>query len=475
MTLNRRSKGTVLIGSIGAVALVLGLVIAGIYPNNSSSTPPGQILSDSELGQNETNTDPQDIVVSEEEENESNNDDPDPPVNNTNTDGLVFSLASDELNTDDKKQQPVQEITTVSKEEEEKDIVEPVDETSMDEEPDVLDAILECSVPDRIRRGSTPSFSAILFDSNLRSLPDQTIVWTISPGNISFTSITQYDGTTEVTPDLPELTPGIYDVSATLKDQEDIACTDSFSYTRGGGGGGGSSNNSATTTDDDDNDDNDDNDNIAKPELRITTPTAGDVYSGQSSGGIPVFVTGTASDESGIQSVEVRWNAWYGLTGYRMANPNGPDDWSIWDYDLIEFNTEGTKTILVKATDNEGNKSWKAVTFNVTFTIDNTKPLVEITAPGEGSVITGPADGVTVTVNGTTSDIYTGVQNVEVRTDLAGYEQATQTSAGDWSTWSYDVTFTTSGPHQIVARVVDNAGNMQWYIANVTVNLESDT
>ncbi len=456
MALNNRSKGTVLIGSIGAVALVLGLVIAGIYPNNNSMTA-SSIPSDSGEAENENIADTQDIIVLEEENGSTT--DTDPPMNNTSTDWLVSSTPSEEFKEDEQEHQSVHGMTTVSKE----DIVGPTNEIPLDEGSDDTDAILECSVPDRIRRGSTAGFSAILFDSNLRSMPNQTIVWTISPGNYSFTSITRLDGTTEVNPDLSGLAQGVYDVSATLMDQEGIACTDSFALTLSGGGGSSSSNDSATS-----------DDGITKPELRITMPSVGDVYSGQSSGGIPVFVTGTAADDSSIQSVEVRWTAWYGLTGYRMANPNGPDDWSTWEYDLIKFNTEGAKTILVKATDKEGNKSWKAVTFDVVFTIDNTKPLVAITAPEEGSIITGQADGVTVTVSGTASDIYTGVQNVEVRTDLTGYEQAIQTSADGWSTWSHDVTFTTSGPHQIIARVTDNAGNMQWYITNVTVNLESD-
>ena len=461
MTLNNRSKGTVLIGSIGAVAAVLGLVIANIYSNNNSA-PFSPIPSDSEEVRNEDIADQQDIIVLGEE-NESDTG-TDPPLNNTSTDWLVFSTPSNEFKTDDEQeqQQPVPEITTVSKEE---DIVEPTGEILMGGEPDATYAILECSVPDLIRWGSSASFSAILFDSNLHPIPDQTIVWTISPGNNTFTSITQFDGNTEATPDLSGLTLGVYNVRATLMDQEDIACTDSFVLIRSGGGGGSSSSSNTSSPPGGD---------TTRPELRITMPAMGDVYSGPSSGGIPVFVTGVAADDSGIQSVEIRWNAWYGLTGYRMANPNGPDDWSTWDYDLIKFNTEGNKTILVKATDKQGNKSWKMVTFDVAFTIDNTKPFVAITAPEEGSVIAGQLDGATVTVTGTASDIYTGVQNVEVRTDVTGYEQAIPTLADDWSSWSYEVTFLTSGPHQIIARVTDNVGNMQWHITNVIVNLESD-
>lgn len=448
---------------MGAVAVVLGLVIAGIYPYNSSK-PSGQIPSDSEEVRTDDIADPQDAILLEEE-SESNYDS-DPPLNNTNTDWPAFSTPSNGLGTDEQEQQPVSEITTVVFQE---NIVGPADEIPMDEEPDATHYILECSVPDYIRWGSTASFSAILYDSNLRPIPDQTIVWTISPGNSSLTSITQLDGTTEPTLDLSELALGNYDVSATLMDQKDtIVCTDSFAVIRAGGGGGGSngsSSNSATPVADD---------ITTKPELGITIPTIGDVYRGQSSGGIPVIVAGVAADDGGIQSVEVRWTAWYGMTGYRMANPTSTNDWSTWEYDHIIFNTEGTKTVLVKATDKDGNTSWKSVTFDVEFTIDNTKPFVQITAPKEGSIITGPVDGVTFTVTGTASDIYTGVQNVEVRTDMTGYEQAIQTSADGWSSWSYDVTFTTSGPHQIVARVTDNAGNMQWHIANVIVNLESD-
>ncbi|HXG06958.1 MAG TPA: hypothetical protein VNI77_06505 [Nitrososphaera sp.] len=467
MTLNRRSKRTILTGSVGGVvALVLGLFIADIYPNNNnSSTTHTTVTSDSELAQKENVADSQDLTAVSEEGNEESSNDRDRPINNTRTDWLVFSTPSNEFKTDEQDQQPVPIITTVSEEVEE--TIEPADV-----EPVVLDTILECSVPDHLRLGSTASFSAILYNSNLRVLPDQMIVWTISPGNTSFTSITEFDGTTEATPDLSDLTLGIYDVSATPMGQEGIACIDSFAVVRGGGGGGGSGSSSDGSSS---NPDDDTADDITKPELRITMPTAGEVFSGPSSGGIPVLVTGIASDESGIQTVEVRWTAWYGLTGYRMASPSSPDDWSIWEYDQIKFNTEGTKTILVKATDKQGDNSWKAVTFDVTFTTDNTKPFVAITAPEEESIITGqPDDGdtVTVTVNGTASDIYTGVQIVEVRTDSTGYQQATPTSPGDWSSWSCGITFTAPGPHQIVARVTDNVGNMQWHILNVIVELE---
>lgn len=192
--------------------------------------------------------------------------------------------------------------------------------------------------------------------------------------------------------------------------------------------------------------------------LKITSPT-GEPIPGSSSG-VLVKVTGTASDASNIASVEVRWTATWGLTGYRMATPTEPNNWSSWSYDGIKFTTSGEKRILVKATDGMGNSKWKVVTFTVEFTEDKISTSVT-----EGAVV-----GATLHVTGAATAFQAGVQKVEVRTDLSGYSLATPDSP-DWSAWSHDLTFTTSGPLQVIVRVTDNAGKMFWLTTNVTVQL----
>ncbi|AIF84445.1 hypothetical protein NTE_02393 [Candidatus Nitrososphaera evergladensis SR1] len=306
--------------------------------------------------------------------------------------------------------------------------------------PDSL--VLDCSVPASISQDSQSGWSAILLDSSLQPVSGRTIVWQVSPGSHSFSSVTKPDGTAAPAIDLSGLAPGTYSVTAALDGNTAASCTEPFEIIQ------------ATTPVHHSSFAGD----VTVPELKITAPANGQLLNG-SSFGVPVRVEGTASDASNIASVEVRWTAAWGLTGYRMATPAGPDNWSNWSYDGIKFDTPGEKTILAKATDNVGNKKWKVVTFTVSFTKDKIT-----TNPSEGAVVSSPLH-----VTGTATDFARGVQKVEVRTDVSGYGQAVPDTPGDWSSWSYNVTFTTSGSHQVIVRVTDNAGNTYWKTTNVIV------
>jgi hypothetical protein len=311
--------------------------------------------------------------------------------------------------------------------------------------------VIDCSVPASIPQNSQSGLSAILLDSHLKPVAGKTIVWHMSPGNYSFTSVTRSDGTAAPVLDLSGTAPRTYNVTATLDGDPKTACTGSSEIAKTDTTliihhGSGSDLPGPSGGD------------LTGPQLKITTPAARELING-SSFGVSVKVAGTAVDASGLASVEVRWTAKWGLTGYRMATPAGPSNWSTWSYDDIKFDTAGEKTILVKVTDGIGNKSWKAVTFNVSFTTDKIS-----TSVSEGAVVTSPLH-----VTGTATDFGAGVQKVEVRTDLSGYGTVVQDAPGDWSAWSYDVTFTTRGPHQIIVRVTDNAGNTYWQTTNVTV------
>jgi hypothetical protein len=127
----------------------------------------------------------------------------------------------------------------------------------------------------------------------------------------------------------------------------------------------------------------------------------------------------------------------------------------------------------VRSTDDAGNKSWKLTTFDISFVTDDTKPLVSITSPTQGSEFED-IGGSVIHITGTASDMHSGVQMVEVRTDSAVYVLATPVAPDDWSSWQCDVTFATAGLHQITAKVTDNAGNTQWRTIDVTI-LPADT
>ena len=72
---------------------------------------------------------------------------------------------------------------------------------------------------------------------------------------------------------------------------------------------------------------------IAPPNVNITSPKEGSSFSGYSSG-VQVDVVGTASDtDSGVKIVEVTIDN--DLTQYKTATPKGSDDWSNWSYSLL--------------------------------------------------------------------------------------------------------------------------------------------
>jgi hypothetical protein len=69
-----------------------------------------------------------------------------------------------------------------------------------------------------------------------------------------------------------------------------------------------------------------------------------------------INVTGSAKDaDSNIKKVEIS----IGGLPFKLANPRAQDDWSSWSFSDIV--TEGTKRIMVRATDNADNKVWMPV------------------------------------------------------------------------------------------------------------------
>lgn len=92
-----------------------------------------------------------------------------------------------------------------------------------------------------------------------------------------------------------------------------------------------------------------------KPMLSVSLPVNGTTMEPES-GVLRVNVTGSAEDaDSKIKKVEIS----FGGLPFKLANPRAPNDWSTWSAsDII---TEGTKRILVRATDNADNRIWAPV------------------------------------------------------------------------------------------------------------------
>jgi hypothetical protein len=87
-----------------------------------------------------------------------------------------------------------------------------------------------------------------------------------------------------------------------------------------------------------------------KPMLSVSLPVNGTIMQSEF-GVLRVNVTGTAEDaDSNIKKVEIS----FGGLRFKLANPQAPNDWSTWS--ASDIVTEGTKRILVRATDNADNK-----------------------------------------------------------------------------------------------------------------------
>lgn len=92
--------------------------------------------------------------------------------------------------------------------------------------------------------------------------------------------------------------------------------------------------------------------------------------------------------------------------------------------------------------------------------IDTMPPSIIITKPASGSTV-----GSTVTIAGTAYD-NSGIKLVEIKINGGSYVMATPKAPGDWSTWSYSLSFSSTGWKSIVIKATDKAGNQAWISAS---------
>lgn len=193
------------------------------------------------------------------------------------------------------------------------------------------------------------------------------------------------------------------------------------------------------------------------PAVAITSPADGQ----QIPFGSTITVTGTASDNVALSSVEVRATRPDGSGGttYAPATVNG----SSWSFDLPMVNSEYTR-VVSRATDTSGNQNWAVVSAAFTSAPDNTKPEVNIFSPQANSTVFAN----NLVINGTAFDGQSGIAYVEFRSDGTTYQEAIP-AVDDWSYWSIIVTLPSAGPTNLVAHAVDKAGNQQWVVTPVNV------
>lgn len=212
---------------------------------------------------------------------------------------------------------------------------------------------------------------------------------------------------------------------------------------------------------------------FVKPSMTFASPTNG----ANIQGGVSLEVKGAASDSGlGVKKVEIRTKDPDGiLTSYQAATPKSAGDWSSWST-FRTFTKSGVYTIYGKVTDNVGNINWQTISITVgLISADTAKPLLKITSPSTGSSVTGSAlEGAGIIIAGTAFDSGSGIQKVEVRTisssGSSSYKLAVPSSA-DWSSWTHNQLFTSSGTYTISVRAMDNAGIFQWATITLQVML----
>lgn len=121
--------------------------------------------------------------------------------------------------------------------------------------------------------------------------------------------------------------------------------------------------------------------------------------------------------------------------------------------------SDGSRTVTVDATDNDGNAAAQKST---TFTVDTIPPTLNVTSPTEGFITSVAA----ITVSGTTNDATSSP--VTVKVSLNGADQGAVSVGGDGA-FSKPINLA-EGENVIVVTATDSAGKSSSVTRNVTLD-----
>ena len=180
------------------------------------------------------------------------------------------------------------------------------------------------------------------------------------------------------------------------------------------------------------------------PAVTVTAPTNGAFISGNT-----IVLGAAASDAQGIASVQFK------LDGSNLGALDTTSPYEV----TWSSPTGGAHILTAVATDNASHSTTAA---NVSVTIDNTNPVTTLTAPANGSVVSGTA--VTVSATATDNDLVAGVQFT-----LDGSNLGSEDTSSPYGL-SWDCTAATEGSHVLAAITRDRAGNQSTHSVTVTVD-----
>lgn len=195
----------------------------------------------------------------------------------------------------------------------------------------------------------------------------------------------------------------------------------------------------------------------AAPTVAISTPT--------NSANLPagsITITASASDNTTVAGVQFMLDASGQSEGEFIGSEVTTAPYTVtWDATLA---SNGSHTLTAIARDPVGNTTTSAP---IIVTINNSVPVVSITAPTAGAAVHG---SVSITANASDDVAVAGVQ---FKLDGTNFGNEDTTSPYDVS---WDTTFSTSGNHTLTAVARDNSGNTKTSTpVTVTVDNTSPT
>jgi hypothetical protein len=173
----------------------------------------------------------------------------------------------------------------------------------------------------------------------------------------------------------------------------------------------------------------------AGPSVTIEHPTSDEQHL---TGTSPVDVSGTASDESGVDRVE--WSVEGGTSG----TAEGTTEWTITALELAE----GENVLTVTAFDAYGNEA----AASLTLVLDQTPPVLALSGPAAGGFYT--TIEVSLALAGTASDAW-GLDRVEW--SIAGGASGTASGTDDWLVGALPLAL---GPNEVTISAIDAVGNV---------------
>jgi len=178
--------------------------------------------------------------------------------------------------------------------------------------------------------------------------------------------------------------------------------------------------------------------------------------------GAQVTLSGTVGADRGVRKVDVN----IGSAATQSATTNGAN----WSFSTAFTNPGSAIVIRVTATSMSGRTATKSITVNIALdpAPDTVDPLLTIQQPADGTTIVQSANGASVLVQGTASDVGSGVKSVQVSVNQGNWTQATAVTP-NFAMWNHPLTLTQPGSYRIAVRCLDHADRVTTRTVQVAI------